>query len=404
MHEHDDQRHHDNRDQERAWQFETRAIHVGQEPDPATGSVIVPIYQTATYRQREIGVHQGYEYSRTGNPTRTALETVLASLEGGAWGLAYASGAAATTNVMYLLRPGDHVVLSDDAYGGTYRLMSKVLINYGIAFTQADVTDPAAVRAALRPETKLVWVETPTNPYLKIAPIAELAELAHGHGALLVVDNTFASPYLQQPLAHGADIVLHSTTKYLGGHSDVIGGALAGNDPEIRETLAFHQNAVGAVPGPLDCFLILRGVKTLAVRTERYCANARAIAEFLRGQESVARVYYPGLPDDPGHAVAARQMRDFGGMVSFTVRGGLEVARRVVASTKLFFLAESLGGVESLIEHPGLMTHASLAGSGFEIDPGLIRLSVGIEHVDDLIADLRQALAAGVLEASAVVD
>ena len=376
--------------------FETRAIHAGQEPDEATGAVIVPIYQTSTYRQEAVGVHKGYDYSRTANPTRTALETALAALEGGAWGLAFASGMAAATTMMYLLRPGDHVVLSDDAYGGTYRLMSKVLVHYGLTFTQADVTDVGAVRAALRPETKLILIETPTNPYLKIADIAALAELARGHGARLVVDNTFASPYLQQPLALGADLVLHSTTKYLGGHSDVIGGALVGNNPETREFLAFHQNAAGAVPGPFDCFLVLRGLKTLAVRMERHNANAAAIAEFLRGHEAVERVYYPGLPDDPGHAVARRQMRGFGGMVSFRVRGGLEAARRVAAGTKLFFLAESLGGVESLIEHPGEMTHASLAGSGFEIDPGLVRLSVGIEHVDDLIADLKQALAAAV--------
>ncbi len=391
-------------DRESQYQFETRAIHAGQEPDPETGAVIVPIYQTSTYRQEAVGVHKGYEYSRTGNPTRAALETALASLEGGAWSLAYASGLAATANVMYLLRPGDHVLLSDDAYGGTYRLVDKVLQPWGLTYTQVDLTDPARVREALKPETKLVWVETPTNPYLKIAPIAELAEVAHGGGARLVVDNTFASPYLQQPLAHGADIVLHSTTKYIGGHSDVVGGALVGNDPAVREILAFHQNAVGAVPGPQDCFLLLRGLKTLAVRMERHSANGCAVAEFLRGQDAVERVYYPGLPDDPGHAVAARQMRDFAGMVSFTARGGLEAAKRVVASTKLFFLAESLGGVESLIEHPGLMTHASLAGSGFEIDPGLIRLSVGIEHVDDLIADLRQALTAGVLEAAAIRD
>jgi cystathionine beta-lyase/cystathionine gamma-synthase len=384
--------------------FETRAIHAGQEPDEATGAVIVPIYQTSTYRQEEVGVHKGYDYSRTGNPTRTALETALASLEGGAWGLAFASGMAATTTMMYRLRPGDHVVLSDDAYGGTYRLMSKVLVHYGLNFTQADVTDVAAVRAALRPETKMILVETPTNPYLKIADIAALAEVARGHGARLVVDNTFASPYLQQPLALGADLVLHSTTKYLGGHSDVIGGALVGNDPEVREFLAFHQNAAGAVPGPFDCFLVLRGLKTLAVRVERHNANAAAIAEFLRGHEAVERVYYPGLPDDPGHEVARRQMRGFGGMVSFGVRGGLEAARRVAAGTKLFFLAESLGGVESLIEHPGEMTHASLAGSGFEIDPGLVRLSVGIEHVDDLIADLKQALAAAVPAVAATAD
>jgi cystathionine gamma-synthase len=376
--------------------FETRAIHAGQEPDPTTGAVIVPIYQTSTYWQAAVGEHKGYDYSRTANPTRTALETALAALEGGAWGLAYASGMAATTNLMYLLRPGDHVVLSDDAYGGTYRLMSKVLVNYGLTFTQADVTDAASVRAALRPETRLILIETPTNPYLKVADIAALAELAHGHGARLVVDNTFASPYLQQPLALGADLVLHSTTKYLGGHSDVVGGALVGNDPQVRETLAFHQNAVGAVPGPMDCFLVLRGIKTLAVRMERHNANAQAIVAFLREHPAVERVYYPGLPDDPGHAVARRQMRGFGGMVSFVARGGLEAAKRIVSGTRLFFLAESLGGVESLIEHPGLMTHASLAGSGFEIDPGLVRLSVGIEHVEDLLADLKQALAAAV--------
>ena len=391
-------------DQERALRFETRAIHAGQEPDPTTGAVIVPVYLTSTYRQEAVGVHKGYEYSRTGNPTRTTLEEALASLEGGAWGLAYASGAAATANVMYLLRPGDHVVLSDDAYGGTYRLMSTVTVHYGISFTQVDVTDPAAVRAAVRPETKLIWVETPTNPYLKVAPIRDLAEIAHTAGARLVVDNTFASPYLQQPLALGADIVLHSTTKYLGGHSDVVGGALVGNDPAVQKTLAFHQNAVGAVPGPLDCFLVLRGLKTLAVRMERHSANARVIAEFLRAREEVARVYFPGLPDDPGHAAATAQMSGFGGMVSFVVRGGEEAAKRLVASTKLFFLAESLGGVESLIEHPATMTHASLAGSGFEIDPGLVRLSVGIEHVDDLLADLRQALGAALPAGAAAAD
>src|SRR5215213_6423416 len=376
--------------------FETRAIHVGQEPDPTTGAVITPIYQTSTYVQDAVGVHKGYEYSRTDNPTRTALQQVLASLEGGSWALTYASGLAASHNILFLLRPGDHILLSDDSYGGTYRLVAKVIANYGIDFSLVDMTDLDAVRAGIRPNTKLVWVETPTNPYLKIVDIRGVANLLLDHPAKLVVDNTFASPYLQQPLALGADLVLHSTTKYLGGHSDVIGGALVGNDPEVREFLAFHQNAAGAVPGPFDCFLVLRGLKTLAVRMERHNANAAAIAEFLRGHEAVERVYYPGLPDDPGHAVARRQMRGFGGMVSFGVRGGLEAARRVAAGTKLFFLAESLGGVESLIEHPGEMTHASLAGSGFEIDPGLVRLSVGIEHVDDLIADLEQALAAAV--------
>ncbi len=375
--------------------FETRAIRAGQDPDPTTGAVIPPIYQTSTYVQDEVGVHKGYEYSRTDNPTRTALQEVLASLENGAWSLAYASGLAATQNLMmYLLRPGDHVLLSDDAYGGTYRLAAKVAVNYGIEFDLVDMADLDAVRAALRPETKLVWVETPTNPYLKIVDIAGVAGVVADHAAHLVVDNTFASPYLQQPLTLGADFVLHSTTKYLGGHSDVVGGAIVGNDPEIHDTLKFYQNAAGAVPGPFDCWLTLRGIKTLAVRMERHSANARAIAEYLQEQEAVARVYYPGLPDHAGHEIAKRQMRDFSGMVSFTTRGGAQAAADFVAKTKVFQLAESLGGVESLIEHPGRMTHASVAGTGAEVEDTLIRLSVGIEHVDDLLADLQQAMAA----------
>jgi cystathionine beta-lyase/cystathionine gamma-synthase len=372
--------------------FETRAIHVGQEPDPTTGAVITPIYQTSTYVQEAVGVHKGYEYSRTDNPTRTALHQVLASLEGGEWALAYASGLAATQNIMYLLRPGDHILLSDDSYGGTYRLVAKIMTNYGIDFSLVDMTDLDAVRAGIRPQTKIVWVETPTNPYLKIVDIRGVANLLLDHPAKLVVDNTFASPYLQQPLTLGADLVLHSTTKYLGGHSDVVGGAVVGNDPDIYSILKFNQNAAGAVPGPFDCWLTLRGIKTLGVRMERHSANARAVAEFLKTQEAVAKVYYPGLPEHAGHQIAARQMRDYSGMVSFTTRGGFEAASVVAASTKVFQLAESLGGVESLIEHPGLMTHASVAGTGAEVEASLVRLSVGIEHVDDLIADLKQAL------------
>ena len=374
--------------------FETRAIHVGQEPDPTTGAVITPIFQTSTYVQEAVGVHKGFEYSRTDNPTRSALQSVLASLEGGAWALTYASGLAATQNIMYLLRPGDHILLSDDSYGGTYRLVAKIMTNYGIDFSLVNMTDLEAVRAGIRPNTKLVWVETPTNPYLKIVDIRGVANLLQDHPAKLVVDNTFASPYLQQPLNLGADMVLHSTTKYIGGHSDVVGGAVIGNDPDTFNFLKFNQNAAGAVPGPFDCWLTLRGIKTLGVRMERHCSNAREVAAFLQTQEVIDRVYYPGLADHPGHEIAARQMRDFSGMVSFTTRGGFEVASELAAKTKLFQLAESLGGVESLIEHPGLMTHASVAGTGAEVEANLIRLSVGIEHIDDLVADLKQAIAA----------
>jgi cystathionine gamma-synthase len=379
---------------DRAQRFETRAIHAGQEPDEATGAVIVPIYQTSTFAQDEVGKHKGYEYSRSDNPTRSALQTALAALEDAAWGLCYASGLAATQNIWYLLAPGDHVVLSDDAYGGTYRLMSKVQSRYGIEYSLIDLSDLDAVRAAVRDTTRMIWVETPTNPYMKVVDIAGMAEIAHAAGALLVVDNTFASPYLQRPLDFGADLVVHSTTKYLGGHSDVVGGAVLGNDPDIYDTLKFHQNAAGAVPGPFDSWLVLRGIKTLSVRMREHSANAQRIAETLHGHPAVERVYYPGLVDDPGHDIAQRQMPNgFGGMLSFTVRGGFDAARRFVQSTRLFTLAESLGGVESLIEHPGEMTHASMAGSGFEVADNLIRLSVGIEHVDDLVMDIEQALA-----------
>ena len=376
--------------------FETRAIHAGQDPDPTTGAVIPPIYQTSTYVQEAVGVHKGFEYSRTDNPTRSALHEVVASLEGGAWALAYASGLAASQNLTYLVGPGDHILLSDDAYGGTYRLIAKVVSRYGVDFSLVDMADLDAVRAAIRPQTRLVWVETPTNPYLKIVDIRGVADLLRGHPAKLVVDNTFASPYLQQPLRHGADFVLHSTTKYLGGHSDVVGGVLVGNDPEAYQSLKFHQNAAGAVPGPMDCWLTLRGIKTLPVRMDRHSANARAVAEMLSGHEAVEQVFWPGLPSHPGHAVAARQMRDFSGMVSFTVRGGLETAAAVAAGTKVFALAESLGGVESLIEHPGQMTHLSVAGTGAEVADNLVRLSVGLEHADDLVADLKQALSVAV--------
>lgn len=375
-----------------AAKFETRAIHAGQDPDETTGAVITPIYQTSTYAQEEIGVTKGYEYSRTDNPTRTALQTALASLESGAWALCYSSGLAATQNLGYLLKPGDHVLLSNDTYGGTYRLFAKVLHNYGINFSLADLSNLDEVRAGLRPETKMVWVETPTNPYLRIVDIAGVASLLEGTGAKLVVDNTFASPYLQNPLMHGADFVLHSTTKYIGGHSDVVGGAVIGNDPEAYETLKFHQNAAGAVPGPFDAWLTLRGLKTLGMRMDRHCANARKIAEFLLEHDGVEKVFYPGLPEHPGHEIAAKQMRDFSGMVSFLARGGFSYAAQIVSSTRVFTLAESLGGVESLIEHPGKMTHASVAGTGAEVEDSLVRISVGVEHIDDQLADLERAL------------
>lgn len=372
--------------------FETRAIHAGQDPDPATGAIITPIYQTSTFVQQAVGEHQGYDYARTANPTRQALQEALASLEGGAWGLAYASGMAATQNVHYLLNPGDHILLTDDAYGGTHRFISKVWSRYGIDYTLVDMTDLDNVRSALRTNTRLVWAETPSNPYLKVIDIAGISGILKDHPAMFMVDNTFASPYLQNPLALGADLVLHSTTKYVGGHSDTVGGAVIGNDPDVFDTLKFHQNAAGAVPGPFDVWLSLRGIKTLAVRMERHSENAQAVAEFLAGHPAVERVFYPGLADHPGHDVAKRQMRGFSGMVSFTVKGDVNTALEVARGTRIFQLAESLGGVESLIEHPGQMTHASVAGTGAEVEDTLIRLSVGIENRDDLLNDLEQAL------------
>jgi cystathionine gamma-synthase len=376
-----------------AYGFETLAIHAGQDPDPATGAVVTPIYQTSTYAQDAVGEHKGYEYSRSGNPTRAALETCLAALEVGTRGLAFASGLAAEDCLLRtLLRPGDHVVIPTDAYGGTYRLFARVIGEWGVTFDPVDLSSVDGCQARLRPETKLVWVETPTNPLLGIADISALATLAHEHGALLVVDNTFASPYLQQPLTLGADVVVHSTTKYMGGHSDVVGGALVVADAELGERLAYNQNAMGAVAGPFDAWLVLRGVKTLGVRMRAHCTNAQRVVDLLLTHEAVARVLYPGLPDHPGHEVAAKQMRDFGGMVSFTMRGGRPAALDVCNRTSVFTLGESLGGVESLIEHPAVMTHASAAGSPLEVPDDLVRLSVGIEDVDDLLADLTQAL------------
>ncbi|MGH2655112.1 MAG: cystathionine gamma-synthase [Actinomycetota bacterium] len=373
--------------------FETKAIHVGQDPEPEFGSVNVPIYQTSTYAQEAVGKPKRYDYARAGNPTREALEVVVASLEGGAHGLSFASGLAAeTTLLLARLRPGDRLVLGDDVYGGTYRLLARVLSDWGVAFDTVDLTDLEAVQAAVRDQSRVIWVETPTNPFLKIVDIEAVSAIAHQADAWCVVDNTFASPYLQRPLELGADAVVHSVTKYLGGHSDLIGGALVLNDAETAERLRFLQNAVGAVPGPMDCYLALRGVKTLAVRMEAHCRGARRVAEFLGSHQRVNRVHYPGLPDHPQHEVAARQMRDFGGMVSFEM-GSPEEAIRVAEATELFFLGESLGGVESLIEVPGPMTHASVAGSPLEVPPTLIRLSVGIEHPDDLVEDLDRALA-----------
>jgi len=379
-------------DVQTGWGFETRAIHAGQEPDPATGAVVTPISLSTTFAQSGVGEHLGYEYSRSGNPTRTALETQVAALEGARHGLAFASGLAAEDNVLRVLSPGDRVVLGNDAYGGTYRLIVQVHGPAGLEWSPADLTDVDALAAGWRADTKMVWLETPTNPLLTCLDIEAIAEVAHARGALVVVDNTFATPYLQNPLAHGADVVVHSATKYLGGHSDVVGGFLALDDDELADRLRYTQNAAGAVPAPFDCYLVLRGAKTLAVRMERHCANARAIVDLLVGHPAVERVLYPQLPDHPGHRAAAKQMRDFGGMVSFTLRGGEDAAVRVAAATELFTLAESLGAVESLIEHPGRMTHASAAGSPLEVPANLVRLSVGIETTADLVADLEQAL------------
>jgi cystathionine gamma-synthase len=380
---------------ERSAGFDTMAIHAGQEPDLLTGSVAVPIYQTSTYKQDGVGgLRGGYEYSRSANPTRTALEEALAALEGGARGLAFASGLAAEDTLLRTVcRPGDHVILPGDAYGGTFRLVARVLSNWGLEYTSVPLADLVAVRAALRENTRVIWCETPSNPLLGIADIAALAEIAAGGGARLVVDNTFASPYLQQPLALGADVVVHSMTKYLGGHSDVVGGALIAREVELGQELVFHQNAMGAIAGPFDSWLVLRGIKTLGVRMDRHCRNAEQVVEFLSGHPAVSHVLYPGLPSHPGHDIAARQMSGFGGMVSFTLRGGEEAALKTCELVQLFTLGESLGGVESLIEHPGRMTHASVVGSPLQVPDDLVRLSVGIENIEDLLADLGQALA-----------
>jgi cystathionine gamma-synthase len=372
--------------------FETRAIHAGQPADPATGAVVTPITLATTFAQGEVGEHQGYEYSRSGNPTRAALEACVASLERAAHGFAFASGLAAEDNVLRLLQPGERIVLGNDAYGGTYRLISKIYGAVGYPWTAVDLTDLDSLREHWSPDTCMVWLESPTNPLLTCIDIEAVAGIAHERGALVVVDNTFATPYLQQPLTLGADVVVHSATKYLGGHSDVVGGFVAVDDDELAERLRFTQNAAGAVPAPFDCYLVLRGLKTLAVRMDRHCTNARAVVDLLVGHPAVDRVLYPQLPDHPGHPAAARQMRDFGGMVSFTLRAGEDAALAVVRHTELFTLAESLGAVESLIEHPGRMTHASAAGSALEVPPSLVRLSVGLETAADLVADLRQAL------------
>lgn len=373
--------------------FETLAIHAGQEPDPRTGAVIPPIFQTSTYAQDAVGSPRlGYEYSRSSNPTRDSLQECLAALEGGTRGLTFASGLAAEdTLIRTACAPGDHVIIPDDAYGGTFRLFAKVAQRWGLSWTAARISDADDVRSKVLPNTKMIWAETPTNPLLSIADIAGLAAVARDAGALLVVDNTFASPYLQQPLALGADVVVHSTTKYVGGHSDVVGGALVLNDSELADSLKFHQNAMGAVNGPFDAWLTLRGVKTLAVRMERHCDNAEKVTEFLTRHPKVKHVLYPGLPEHPGHETATKQMRRYGGMISFRMEDGA-TAEQVCNSTKVFTLAESLGGIESLIEHPGKMTHASVAGSALEVPADLVRLSVGIETVDDLLADLAQAL------------
>ena len=371
--------------------IETEAIHAGQDPEEIFGAVNVPIYQTSTYAQDAVGSFKRWDYGRGGNPTREALETALAAMEGGARALAFASGLAAEATLLLTLRPGDHVVLADDVYGGTYRLITKVLGPWGLACDTADLTDPASIAAAVGPRTRFVWVETPSNPMLKIVDLAAVAEIAHAAGARVVVDNTFATPALQRPLTLGCDVVVHSVTKYLSGHSDLIGGALVTSDDDLIEQLAFLVNAVGAVPGPMDCYLALRGLKTLAVRMRAHCEGAAAVAAFLAEHPRVTHVHYPGLASHPGHALAARQMQGFGGMISFEVASA-EEALAVAAGTELFFLAESLGGVESLIEVPGPMTHASVAGSPLEVPANLIRLSVGIEHPDDLIADLARAL------------
>lgn len=374
--------------------FETLAIHAGQGPDPSTGAIMTPIYQTATFVQEAVGKTKGYEYSRSGNPTRTALESCIAALEGAAHGLAFASGLAATDTIVRQYAPGDHILVGSDVYGGTFRLFDKEYRRYGLEFSYVDVADIEAIKAALRPNTKLVWLETPTNPYMGLADLGAVAKVVKAHASkpMLAVDNTFATPYLQQPLALGADIVVHSATKYLGGHSDAVLGAVALSDQTLYERLAFLQNAAGAVPGPMDCFLILRGLKTLHLRMDRHSANATAVADFLAGHVKVSQIYYPFHASHPQQALARKQMRSGGGMLSFELKGGEQAARKVAESTRIFALAESLGGVESLIEVPAAMTHLSVAGSPLAVDAGLVRLSVGVEHVDDLVADLEQAL------------
>ncbi len=375
--------------------FETDAIHAGQDPDPTTGAVVVPIHATSTYAQTAPGEHKGYEYSRTDNPTRHALEEALATLEGvpeDGGAIATSSGMAGAALIGYLLRPGEHLLLPDDAYGGTFRFFARVLSQHGVEWSAVDMTDPDKVSAAMRPQTRLVWIETPTNPMLRIVDLEQICHAANAAGALVVVDNTFATPYLQRPFDLGADLVVHSTTKYLGGHSDVVGGAIVSRHPDTYEQLRFLQNATGPIPGPFDSWLVLRGIKTLAVRMERHCDNAMAVAEFLARDARVEQVIYPGLPSHPQHGLAGSQMRRAGGMVSFRPKGGVQAARQMVSATRIFTLAESLGGVESLIELPAQMTHASVTGTSLEVPEDLIRLSVGIEHVDDLLDDLDQAL------------
>jgi cystathionine gamma-lyase len=377
--------------------FETLAVHAGQSPDPTTGAVMTPVYLTSTYAQAGPGEHKGFEYSRTRNPTRDALEACLAALEGAAHGLAFASGLAATDAILHLLDAGDHLVCSDDVYGGTFRLVDKVFRRHGLEASFVDLADPASLERAMRPRTRLVWIESPTNPLLKLVDLQAAAAVARARGAITVVDNTFATPFFQRPLAHGIDLVCHSTTKYLNGHSDVVGGAVATSDGELHRRLAFLQNAVGAVPSPMDSFLVLRGVKTLPLRMERHAENAMRLARFLEAHPQVQRVHYPGLPSHPQHALARRQMTGFGGMLAFVIRGGLPAARAFLGAVQVFACAESLGGVESLVEHPAIMTHASLPAETRErlgIADGFIRVSTGVEHADDLLEDLERGFAA----------
>ena len=376
------------------WGFATRAVHVGQGPDPATGAVVQPIHLATTFAQQGVGRHQGFEYSRSGNPTRAALEECLAALEEAKHGLAFASGLGAESTLMLLLKPNDHVVYMEDVYGGTFRLFDKVMRRFGLSFTAVDATDLDAVEKAVTPETRMVWLESPTNPLLRVVDIDAVSEVAHSHGAMVCVDNTFATPYLQQPLHLGADVVVHSATKYIGGHSDVVGGAVMTSDDELEQRLRFHQNAVGAVPSPFDCWLLLRGIKTLSLRVERQCENAMVVAKALESHRAVQRVNYPGLESNPGRSVAQRQMRLFGGMVSFEVANE-STAFRVLEKLEIFALAESLGAVESLAEHPGRMTHASIPEAERKragVGDGLIRLSIGVEDAADLVADLEHAL------------